>query len=170
MSESDRSRRLGDASNLQGALNSLGKVGEAHRIGFVHDRLMSAIDDICKTHQSNGTPKFTAAQMLILKDIAFAMIYILDPKNQGNRSFLKRLIADFKEQSPLKQIGLLFGALATLAAAAGGLYGAYQKASPWLEAVFSGRSDKIQLRAADPVKQASPIAPGQTEIPKSKKD
>src|SRR5258708_5031993 len=111
MNENDRQRRLGDASSLQDAITSLGKVSETHRIGFVHDRLMSAIDDICKTHQGTGAAKFTPAQILIIKDVAFQMVYLLDPKNRPSRSFFKRLWVDWKEQTPLKQIALAVGAL-----------------------------------------------------------
>ncbi len=123
MSEKDRQRRLGDASSLQDAIRSLGKVSEEHRIGFIHDRLMSAIDDICEQHQKANAAKFTPNQIIVLKDIAFAMVYILDPKSQKNQSFSKRLFLEFKEQSPLKQVGLVAGTIATLAAAIGGIYG-----------------------------------------------
>jgi hypothetical protein len=173
MSENDRARRLDDASNLQDALRSLGKVSETHRIGFVHDRLMSAIDDICKTHQNNGSATFNAAQMLILKDIAFAMIYILDPKTQVKQSFFKRLVSEFKEQSPLKQIGLVAGAMATIAAAAGGVYAGYQKAMPWIEATVLAKADKVQSKAAEtgataPRPLQPPASNAQTENSASK--
>jgi hypothetical protein len=146
MSEQDRQRRLGAASTLQESIRSLGKVSEGHRIGFVHDRLMSAIDDICTKHQKANSTKFTSSQIVILKDIAFAMVYILDPKNNKSQGFTKRLWTEFKEQGPLKQIGLTAGAMATLAAAIGGIYTAVQTARPYVEPYIFGKSDKLQAR------------------------
>jgi hypothetical protein len=51
MANNDCDRRLLDASSLHDAIDSLSKVKEEQRIEFIHDRMMSAIDDICKTHQ-----------------------------------------------------------------------------------------------------------------------
>jgi hypothetical protein len=113
MPNNDRDRRLLDASVLHAAINALSKVEEEQRIEFVHDRMMSAIDDICKTH-----PKaFTGPQIAILKDVSFQLIYILDTRNRPPKSFLKRLFEEFRNQSPMKQIGISFSVLKVLFAA-----------------------------------------------------
>lgn len=150
MSEQDRKRRLGDASSLQESIRSLGKVSEEHRIGFVHDRLMSAIDDICQKHQKANATKFSTSQIIVLKDIAFAMVYILDPKNNKDQGFFQRLWVEFKTQSPLKQIALIAGAIATLAAAVTGVYSGVQSISHIVDSRFGRKSDKIQTRRIEP--------------------
>jgi len=159
MNENERKRRLDDASDFHDALNSLGKVNETHRIGFVHDRLMSAIDDICKTHQGGGQTKFSASQILILKDIVFQVVYVLDPKNRSTKGFFKRLLGDWKEQSPLKQISLAVATVVFLAAA---IAGVVQAADTWLKPTL--QYFKI-IHVEEPPKAAGATSPPASQLP-----
>jgi hypothetical protein len=158
MNENDRKRRLDDASDFHDALNSLGKVNETHRIGFVHDRLMSAIDDICKVHQGGGPSKFTASQILILKDIVFQVVYVLDPKNRSTKGFFRRLLVDWKEQSPLKQISL---AAATVVFVAAAIAGVVQATDTWLKPTL--QYFKI-IHVEEPPKAAGATSPAAPQL------
>jgi len=130
MSGKDREQRLGTASTLHEAIRSLGKVTDERRVEFIHDRLMSAIDDICHERLKSGT-KFSPAQVLVLKDIAFQIVYILDERNNRRQGFLGALWADFYQLSPLKKLGLLSGVVLTLFGIVGGANAGYQQFASW---------------------------------------
>jgi hypothetical protein len=130
MSGKDREQRLGTASTLHEAIRSLGKVTDLRRAEFIHDRLMSAIDDICHERLKSGT-KFTPAQILVLKDIAFQIVYILDQRNNRHQGFFSALWAEFKQLSPLKKLGLVSGIVLTIFGIVGGAHAGYQQFTVW---------------------------------------
>ncbi len=111
-------------------MRSLGKVTEQRRAEFIHDRLMSAIDDICHERLKSGT-KFTPAQILVLKDIAFQIVYILDQRHNRRPHFLPALWTDFKQQSPLKKLGLVSGILLAIFGIFGGANAGYRQFTAW---------------------------------------
>jgi hypothetical protein len=129
MANNDRDRRLLDASVLHDAIDALSKVKEEQRIEFIHDRMMSAIDDICKTHQGTGKEKFSAAQINILKDIIFHVIYVLDTRNRPSRGFFRRLLDEFWALTPMKQIGISVATITVLGSAGVSIVGGYKS---WL--------------------------------------
>ena len=148
MANDDRDGRLLTARTFNDAIASLSKVEDEQRITFVHDRMMSAIDDICKKHQGTGRDRFTAAQILILKEIIFQVIYVVDTRNRPAQGFLRSLWSDFKAQSPLKQVGI---ATTVITFIAGTGYSAY---STWIGPYFWG---KLQSEsAAKSTSNASP--------------
>ncbi|MDI4657891.1 hypothetical protein [Xanthobacter autotrophicus] len=126
MSDEHRTRRLGSAPDLQAKLDALGKVPEAHRGEFIHDRLMSAIDDIFDSHKKpGGQCVFTKQQIVAIKDISYHIVFLLDNKGRQKRGFLRAIWDEFCLQSPIKKIGTIAAAVAgiiALAAASINLY------------------------------------------------
>lgn len=152
------------AAVLQQAIDLLPKLKGSHaplRAELIHNRLMIAIDDICREHERKTGTKFSKPQLVIIKDCLFQVVCILDPHFRPKRSFLGRMVADFKEQAPLKQIGIAFTALSTLGAAA---FGAYNALLPTIDRYTSGRADKLQIRPSDPVSKTTTPVP-QTASP-----
>jgi hypothetical protein len=160
MANNDRDRRLLDASVLNGAIDALSKVKEEQRIEFIHDRMMSAIDDICKTHQGVGKEKFTAAQIVILKDIVFHVIYVLDTRNRPSRGFFKRLLEEFRAQTPIKQIGIAFAVITVLAGAGVSIVGGYKiwlvPPLEYLNLISRSPEAKVAQPAQSPKETAAP--------------
>jgi hypothetical protein len=128
MGDSDKDRRLSEASDLHRAFESLCNVSPLERQGFVHDRLMSNIDDICKNVATSNRPPFTAAQMEVLKDISFRIVYILDPLNRPQKSFFGGLKREFSEKSPMEKLGYVVKAALFIIPFFGGVYHFGQKA------------------------------------------
>lgn len=114
-----RDRRLSDASQLQCAIDSLTRVDPLQRPGFIHDRLVSAIDEIC---DASGSKPFSDEQVIALKDIAFRIVYIMDPLNKRQKSFIKRLWYEFKNKSAMEQIATIFSVCTVAAMAVTGLW------------------------------------------------
>src|ERR1700682_5024967 len=110
MANNELDRRLLSAADLHDAMNALSQLKGKHkqrRTEFVQNQLMTAIDDICKEHNAKTGTKFSKPQLAILKDCLFQVVYILDPQSRPKQSFIGRLLADFGEQSPLKQAGII---------------------------------------------------------------
>ena len=115
---------------------------------------MSAVDDICHERLDKNATKFTQAQILVLKDIAFQIVYILDPRNQRKRGFFSGLWTEFKEQTPLKQLALVSGGVLALFAIVGGLYAGGQQAVTWWSQI--NKADKIQAQQNTAVPAPAP--------------
>ena len=95
MSNENKNRRMANGSELITSLTSLDKVPASHRAGFVHDSLMSAIDDIFRTHENGTGALFNKKQKDIIRDIAFQVVYILDVRNHPSKNVFKRLYSGF---------------------------------------------------------------------------
>ena len=146
MANSDRDGRLLDASVFNDAIASLSKVKEEQRMSFVHDQMMSAIDDICKKRQGTGKERFSAAQILILKDIIFHVLFVLDTRNRPAEGFLRSLWCDFLAQTPIKRVTIVF---AFVTALAGTTYSAFSATKTW---IFPGNSDTADNSAKSETK------------------
>jgi hypothetical protein len=130
MTDSEQDRRFSEASDLHKALESLCNVDRCQRQIFAHDRLMSAIELVCKP-SDEGRRAFTKEQVDILKEISFRIFYILDPLNKPKRGFINALKREFSEKSPFQKIATVAGALAFLVTSSYGIvttsFDAYQK-------------------------------------------
>lgn len=113
-----RSKRLGDASALNAEIEALDRVPRDQRAAYLHDRLTYAIDEICKQNRAKGQDCFSAQQIRVLKDIAFNLVHILDPKMRTPNGFVQRLWNDYKALGPIKQIGAAVGVVAFVVTAA----------------------------------------------------
>ena len=71
---------------------------------YIHDELMHAIDSSLSTHEGH---RFEEPEISIIKDIAFSIVYILDPKNLQQRRIYQRLIQEYKELSIFGKIGAI---------------------------------------------------------------
>lgn len=181
MVNSERDRRLCDASQLADAIRALGKVSDDHRDGYLHDRLMTAIDDICRQHNGgNQKTTFTKLQMEILKDISFQVLYIAQQQTRKDPIFINQLWKSFKALDPIKKVGVGFCALiATIstiwtlfvggytmldAIRAGGFSGAfYRLINP--DSGASGSIHQPQSQNSQPTNEARPSEPTSPTIP-----
>lgn len=127
MQDDHQQRRFGDATSLQQSIEALAKVPVDERRGFLHDRLMSHIDGICKHHGSAGKNCFNAAQIHALKDLSFLILDILDPKSKKPKGFMPALKAEFKEKTPFGQVGAIAAVVVFLVTLLGGTVTFYEK-------------------------------------------
>ena len=119
-----RERRLADSSKLQGIITGLSKVPQPSRMLHVHDELMHAIDRCLATHKGH---RFETKEIEVIKDVAFQIVYMLDPSNRPARGFFA-LWRDFKTLSALQKAGAIGGVLAFLGGAIGGSITLWEKA------------------------------------------
>ncbi|NUJ81420.1 hypothetical protein HUN39_15585 [Methylocystis sp. FS] len=120
MTDSEQDRRFSEASDLHKALESLCNVDQSQRQIFAHDRLMSAIELVCKP-SDEGRRAFTKEQVDILKEISFRIFYILDPLNKPKRGFINALRREFSEKSPFQKIAAVAGVLVFLVTSSYGI-------------------------------------------------
>lgn len=125
MTEDHRERRLADSSKLLEMIDSLEKVKGNSRLLHVHDELMHAIDrSVNGGPTGTGKAPFTSAQMTIIKDIAFQIVYVLDPANRRPRGFFRAIWTEWLALSALTKIGSIVALIGTLGAAiVGGVKG-----------------------------------------------
>lgn len=162
MSDSDRDQRVSGALTLHEAIESLLKVEEARRREFVHDRLMSSIDDICAAAKgSNGKVPFNDAQITILKDISYRIVYILDPSNKKKRGFFRRLLGEFKDQKLFEKLRTIIMVVGALGAAATALYTWYNWGSSW----FNDHWKSAPATSAASASKEAPAAPSPQATP-----
>jgi hypothetical protein len=103
----ERERRVSDSSQLRELMAALGQVPPAKRMYFIHDELMHAVDRSLSKHQGH---RFAEAEIGVIKDVAFDIVYILDPKNHP-QGFVRRACAEFKELGALGKITAVVGVL-----------------------------------------------------------
>lgn len=115
MSDNERNRRIDDASSLIDDIAALDRVKVEQRIGLVHDRLMSAIDDICEKSRNGGASAYNQKQIRVLKDIAFQIVYILDKRNQPPRGLVPATISYYKRTTAFNKIAILAGVVTIMA-------------------------------------------------------
>lgn len=121
MTDSDTDKRFSEASDLHRALESLCHVPAAERQLFFHDRLMSAIDDVCKSRANDRQP-FTNDQINVLKEISFRIVYIMDPLNKPQRGFFNALRREFGDKSAMEKIAIAAATVTFIVAAISGAY------------------------------------------------
>jgi hypothetical protein len=121
MTGTDKDKRLSDAADLHRQIESLCNVKAAERQVFVHDRLMSAIDDICKKPDTGRVP-FSPEQVRILKEISFRIVYIMDPLNKPQRGFLGALKREFSEKSAIEKVGIVVATLTFIVTSTYGVF------------------------------------------------
>jgi hypothetical protein len=85
MTDDHRDRRVAESSKLQALINDLSKVPPARRMYLVHDEIMHAIDASLRTHKGH---KFEVAEIELIRDVAFAIVYTLDPSTARLVDFL----------------------------------------------------------------------------------
>lgn len=158
MSDSSRDKRLGSGTKLLDAVQALDKVGKDHRAEYLHDRLMSAIDSICEERQGAAVkPLFSPAQLDIIKDVSFHIVYILHHKPEKKIGMFRAIWNDYCGQGPIKMITLGFGAIGFLLLALGFVVVQTQNyRAGGLEAVWSSFFSNKDL---SPPKPASPSIP-----------
>lgn len=159
MVDEHRGGRLEDASELVKEIAALSKVKPEYRAGLIHDRLVSAIDDICVKRKGDGQAVFTSKQISVIKDVAFQIVYILDKRNHPSGVF-SRSAASFKDASLTTQIGIVGGILGIIAS----LYAGYKFAQPMLPSVtisWEAQADSAPAQAplVDGNKPAPTTAP-----------
>lgn len=111
MTKTETDKRFSDAADLHKAIDALCNVATSERQTFVHDRLMSAIDDICQK-PGNARAPFNAEQVRIIKEISYRIVYILDPLNKPPRGFINALIREFKDKSAFEKVTSVCGTFA----------------------------------------------------------
>ena len=162
MADTHRDQRLTDASSLREALSSLLHVQPEKRAEFVHDRLMSAVDDICKKHAVGGNKGFTPTQTWIVKDIAYQIVYILDPLNQPQKvGFLQSLLTEWKEKTAFGKIKIIFSTILILIPFSLGTFELVKKGVPIWEAIFTSAEKTIEKKiepASEPQPKTTPRA------------
>jgi hypothetical protein len=124
MTDDHRDRRLADSSKLQGLINDLSRVPPATRMYHVHDELMRAIDRSLKTHTGH---RFEGAEIELIKDVAFDIVYTLDPSNRPARGFLAVLWREFKVLGAIQKIAAVSALIVSLLAAIGGSITVWEK-------------------------------------------
>jgi hypothetical protein len=120
MRDSHKDRRLDDGPGLIKSFESLNRVKPEERSGFVHDLLMSHIDGICEKHKANGRSPFTNGQLLIIRDISWAIVAVLDKKSQPPKGFFRRSWREFGALNIAMKITTVVGVIAIMSF----LYGA----------------------------------------------
>lgn len=132
--DNHRDRRLTEAADLRSAVDALLKVQPQHRATFIHDRLMVLIDSCCATHGPNRQP-FTAAQILVLKDVCYNIVHVLDQNASSNTGFAKALRNEWSSKSPMNKISI---AAAIFIFSAPFLASWYNFLSPYAHKVWAG--------------------------------
>jgi hypothetical protein len=142
---------------------SLDRVAPDHRPSFIHDRLMSAIDDICDKHRGGGAAAcFNKNQILVIKDIAFHIAYILDPKNQPPRGLWNSIRQGWKETAFAGKVGIVLATLTIIGMIwAGGLTLWQTYISPFFAPTASAQSGIFD----PPVLPPSPLMPPAANSP-----
>lgn len=110
MTEELRRKRIGDAETLLKSVASLKSVPDTERQIFLHDRIISVIESLCA--RDEGKQPFTKAQVEILKDVAYQILYIVDTKLENRPSLAKRCYLEWREYTILTKIKF-FGGLFT---------------------------------------------------------
>lgn len=100
MTDDQRNGRVQRSKKLREQIGALEKVESQHRAVFLHDRLMDAIDDICAAEKPGERTAFTIKQVDILKDVAFQIVFLLDPANQPPKSRWGRLRQSWRSLEP----------------------------------------------------------------------
>lgn len=95
-----RERRLADSSKLQSLIAGLSKVPPSSRMLHVHDELMHAIDRCLTTHKGH---RFEQKEIEVIKDVAFQIVYTLDPSNRPAHGF-RAVWREFKALSALQKL------------------------------------------------------------------
>jgi hypothetical protein len=117
MTDDHRDRRLADSEKLQDIISNLERVSSKTRMHHVHDELMHAIDRGLATHKDHH---FETAEIELIKDVAFEIVYILDPGNRPARGFFSVLWREFKTLGPTRKIATIGALIVFLLAAIGG--------------------------------------------------
>jgi hypothetical protein len=165
MADTHRDRRLNDATTLHELVESLTPVDPTKRMALIHDQLMAAIDDSCKTHTASRASGFNAPQLAIIKDIAFQIVYVLHPLNKTQpKGFFRSLWAEWKQKSPMTKIGIVIGVIVFLATSISGIYHFGSDAWSWWNAKQAQESAKPAPKP-DGNKSASPSTATQSPTP-----
>ena len=112
MSDKHRDGRLEDAHALMDRVAALKSVKRPHRVTMVHDELVSAIDDICAKRKDEIGVGFTKNQVIVIKDIIFHVLYILDQENHPPGNVFSSKWKEFRDLNIGAQIGVIGGILA----------------------------------------------------------
>lgn len=130
MTDQHRDRRIDGASDLRSAIDALSQVDdEAQRRGFIHDRLTSAIDDFCKGPKGASGQAFTAKQVIILKDIAYHIVYLLGPRSPEPKGFIRSFCLEWKALSAMKKISAIGAVVLFFLTVGGAAIGIYAKST-----------------------------------------
>jgi hypothetical protein len=124
MTDDHRDRRVAESSKLQALINDLSKVPPARRMYLVHDEIMHAIDASLRTHKGH---KFEVAEIELIRDVAFAIVYTLDPSNRPARGFFADLWRDFKALGAMQRIAAVGAVILFLLGAIGGSITVWEK-------------------------------------------
>jgi hypothetical protein len=167
MAVDHRDRRVADSAKLQELISDLSKVPPSSRMYYIHDELMHAIDASLATHQGH---RFEEPETSVIKDIAFAIVYVLDPKNLQQKRLIPRLMQEFRAASIFGKITAIAACLAFVLGTANGvvefaersvaLYDRFIKEEPGKEPATSQSTT-----VAEP--SSTPTLPQKQSIPKS---
>jgi hypothetical protein len=97
----DRERRLADAPKFLERMQAYAKVEPDARVSAIHSELMFAIDRALE-HQKDH--RFKQAEIEVLKDITFQIVYALDGVNHPQKSFRATLWTEFKRSSAMDKV------------------------------------------------------------------
>jgi hypothetical protein len=115
----DRERRIEAARKSHAVIAAYDKVDDPeHRTVAVSRQIDDVIDDICEGHKAEGGACFSDSQVECLKEIAFHIAFILDPRNKTPSTTWGRIRAEMKTASWTANIlfwAAVVGAIAALA-------------------------------------------------------
>lgn len=155
MTDDHRERRVADSSKLQDLITDLSKVPPSTRMYHIHDELMHAIDRSLATHDGH---RFAEKEIAVIKDVAFAIVYILDPKNRQAKGLLGRGLEEFKAISVFGKITAIAAVLAFLGGAANGAVEFAQKSYELWQRLFRSEVTSVSAPVAPPAAPAPPPA------------
>lgn len=150
----DRDKTLDGASSLFEEISAVRKVEDRHRAALINDKLRQAVDSICADHIGGRDVGFNDKQVAILKEIAFHVYYVTDPRNRPCTGFWRRAWREFRDTD-------IAGKAATIAALIAIIGGLAAGAIFLWETLTAERS---VLETSPPVKP-NPFKPLPSETP-----
>jgi hypothetical protein len=165
-----RERRVTDSAKLHGLIADLSRVPLPRRMYVVHDELMHAINQTLAKHDGH---RFAEAEINVIKDVAFEIVYILDPKNRPATGFFRKGYEEFKALSVFGKIGAIVAVLLFIGGMASGtlefakrsyeLWKVIKSEAPVVGPVLLQQKDQPQTTPSSAPQQQSPPPPSRTK-------
>jgi hypothetical protein len=154
MVDDHRERRVADSAKLQTLISDLAKVPPSSRMYSIHDALMHAVDRSLATHPGH---RFQADEINVIKDVAFEIVYILDPQNRAPTRFVPKVWAEFKSLSAIGKVSAVVAILVFLGGATVGAVELAEKSYSLYERAF--KSEAPSSTPATAISTEAPKAP-----------
>src|SRR5262245_20607717 len=96
--------RISAGNRLVQNAKAISKVKEDAWVDLMHDQLMYQIEDAVRERRGNSKAPFTDTQLLILKDVAFKVMFLMAHGRPQPAGFFRRSWAEWSEKSPLNKV------------------------------------------------------------------